>query len=101
MEFPHLVKLNERFNDRGVSFVSIDSGPGSDATEAFLDEQGATHYLLNDPEGDVAESYRVIAIPLTVVIDHEGRAVYRHLGFTEGDEVRLEKEIETLLAWVS
>jgi hypothetical protein len=99
VEFPHIVELNDKYSGQGVSFVSINTGPTSGAVKAYLEEQGASHFLLNDTEGDVARSYRVMAIPLTVLVDHEGRAVYRHLGFGEGDEERLEKEIETLLTW--
>lgn len=99
MELPRLVELYDKFEGRGVRIVSIDPGFGVEAALAFLDENGVRHDVLSDGGRTVFEAYRVVAIPLTVLIDHEGRAVYRHVGFTPGDENRLAREIETLIEW--
>ena len=48
---------------------------------------------------EVTSDYRIVAIPVTVIIDHEGRVMFRHLGFADEMVPRLEGEIETLLAW--
>lgn len=95
---PRLVELNEQFKERGVTFVSIDSAQRSKAAESFLETQKVVHTVLNDPAGDVFDSYRVSGIPTTVIIDGEGRVMFRHVGFSPGDEGRLAKEIEALLA---
>lgn len=95
---PRLVELNERFKDRGVTFVSIDSAPRPKAAEAFLETHKVVHTVLEDPSGDVFRSYRIMGIPVTVIIDAEGRAMFRHVGFSPGDEGRLAGEIESLLA---
>lgn len=95
---PRLVELNERFKDRGVTFISIDHAPRPKAAEGFLETQKVVHTVLNDPTGDVFRSYRIRGIPVTIIIDAEGRAMFRHVGFSPGDEERLAKEIESLLA---
>lgn len=79
--------------------VSIDSGTRSQAAEDFLDENNVRHIVLNDLKDGVMAAYRVFAIPVTVVVDHEGRAVFRHIGFSDEIGDRLEKEVEALLAW--
>ena len=79
--------------------VSIDSGTRSQEAEDFLDENNVRHIVLNDLKDGVMAAYRVFAIPVTVVVDHEGRAVFRHIGFSDEIGDRLEKEIEALLAW--
>ena len=93
------MELNERFADRGVSFVSIDMGRRQPAVEKYLDELEVRHLVLNDESRDAADKYRVRGIPLTVLVDHEGRVMYRHLGFREGDEETFAMEIEALLSW--
>jgi peroxiredoxin len=99
VELPRLVQLYEEFEGRGVRFVSIDPGNRTPAASAFLHENGVRHDVLSDADQTVFEAYRVVAIPLTVLIDHEGRAVYRHVGFSPGDEDRLAQELEALIAW--
>jgi thioredoxin-related protein len=95
---PRLVELNERFMDRGVTFVSIDAEPRPKAATDFLATQKVVHTVLNDPTGDVFRSYRVGGIPTTVILDQNGRVMFRHVGFSPGDEERLAGEIESLLA---
>lgn len=99
MELPRLVELHERFEDRGVQFVSIDPGNHNPASEALLHEMGVRHHVLSDADRAAFKDYGVSAIPTTVLIDHEGRAVFRHVGFTPGDEDRLAAELEALISW--
>ena len=96
---PHLVEMNEKYEDQGVRFVSIDSGARSAVASEFLEENNVRHIVLNDLEDKVTTPYRIAAIPVTVMIDHEGRIIYRHLGFADEMVERFEKEIETLIAW--
>lgn len=99
MEFPRLVELHSKYGEMGVEFVSIDTAGGGAATDTFVAEHNATHTLLTDTRDIVSRSYRIVAIPVTVMIDHEGRVIYRHLGFADEMVPRLEGEIETLMAW--
>lgn len=95
---PRLVALNEQFKDRGVTFISIDRAPRAKAAEGFLEKNKVVHTVLSDPDGKIFDSYRVTGIPTTVIIDAEGRVMFRHVGYSPGDEERLAREIESLLA---
>ena len=99
MEFPRLVELHDKYEELGVQFVSIESGESRAETKIFLEENNARHILLSDTDDEVSDAYRVFAIPVTVLIDHEGVAVFRHLGYTDEIGDRIDKEIEKLIAW--
>ncbi len=99
MELPRLVELYNEYEAQGFKVISIDSGVRGRAAEDFLDEENVRHVVLNDPDDTVTDAYRVSAIPVTVLIDHEGRMVFRHLGFSPEMKERFQKEIETLIAW--
>ena len=98
-EFPRLVELHNKYEELGVQFVSINSGALGAEAENFLEENNVRHILLSDTDDEVSDDYRVFAIPVTVLIDQEGRAVFRHLGYTDEIGDRLDKEIEMLIAW--
>ena len=98
---PRLVEIYDEYEEQGVRVVSIDSGARSPAAEEFLTENNVRHLVLNDLKGEVSDAYRITAIPVTVMIDSDGRAVFRHLGFAPEMKERFEKEIEALIAWRS
>lgn len=99
MELPRLVEIHEKYEDRGVRVVSIDSGERTQAAEEFLDENGVRHLVLSDLEDGVMDDYRIYAIPVTAMIDHEGRVMYRHIGFAPEMQERFEKELDALISW--
>ena len=100
MEFPRLVELHEKYESMGVQFVSIDTGAEGPAARSFVEEQGARHIILSDPNDEASGAYGIFAIPVTVLIDHEGRAVFRHIGYTDEIGERMDGEIRLLLEWM-
>jgi hypothetical protein len=92
------VELNEQFKDRGVTFISIDRAPRPKAATGFLETNKVVHTVLSDATGSAFDSYRINAIPVTVIVDAEGRVMFRHVGYSPGDDGRLAREIEWLLA---
>ena len=98
MELPHNQKLSQRFAGREVIFISVaSSGPSKRALEVLA---GAGIKYPTFYDRTIFEDYHVAGIPTTVLIDHVGRAMYRHIGFREGHEVMMGEEIERLLAWI-
>jgi peroxiredoxin len=53
--------------------------------------------LLLDDKDISHKAYGIVYTPTTFIIDHEGKAVFRHVGFTEGQEAMLAREIRLLL----
>lgn len=83
-----------------MTVLSIDSGNRTKKAEDFIDEHNAVHAMLSDVDRTAFTAYRVRGIPTTVIVDHEGRAMFRHVGFMDGMQEQFEREIETLLAWM-
>ena len=97
-ELPHIQELNEQFADRGVVFISVASGGPSKRATQVLADAGVTYSTFYDRA--IFEKYHVAGIPTSVLIDHVGRGMYRHVGFREGDQTRMAEELERLLAWI-
>ena len=96
---PHLVDLSKQYAGSPVAVVSIDAGRRPRDMEGFLDEKGVAHTVLHDESNDVFDTYGVVGVPTTVVIDQAGRLMFRHVGFVEGLEEQFAREIDTLLTW--
>jgi len=99
VELPRLAELSTTFEGMPVRFISVASSVGNDAAQQVLIDSGVTYETFFDCD-DAFDAYGVRGIPTTVIIDHEGRLMYRHVGFSDGDEAGFAAEIELLLSWI-
>jgi len=99
VELPHLQSLYEKFNDQGFEIVAVEATHDTERATSFIEKKGLTFTTLEDHEEDgiVSGVFGVHSFPTSYLIDREGRVMYFHLGFDEGDEVELEQQIKTLL----
>lgn len=79
-----------------VTFVGINVGEDGDDAAAFLADVGATYEQWLDSEGYVVTELRTSTMPVTLVLDAEGRVSTKHLGPMDADD--LDEAIDTALA---
>ena len=96
---PHLNGLEEEFAGEPVTLMALLSGRLTRKLATFVEECGVAHLVSEDVTGEIRDSYDVLSVPTTVIIDGMGRLMFRHVGFEDGLEEQFTKEIETLLAW--
>jgi hypothetical protein len=84
VEFPHLVKLVDKYGARGFTVVTINTMPQSDDRGvALMAKKKFPFTHLTAPSGKWAtDVYQFQGAPTTVLIDQTGRVVLRHLGFS-------------------
>ena len=96
--FPWLGSLQKKYGGRGLTVVGINLDKKRSAADAFLARFDAPFPVAFDPAGRTAESYRVAAMPTTVVLDREGRVIRRHAGFDPARTAEFETFLEEVLA---
>ncbi len=100
MELPRLQPLYETYRDRGFEVVAIERQRDTERATKFIEENGLTYTFLENGEGDdevVRAVFGVRGFPTSFLVDRDGMIRYYHLGFEEGDEDTIAKEIESLL----
>jgi peroxiredoxin len=100
VELPRLQQLWQTYNDQGLEIVAIESNRDTERAKKFIEKKSLTMTFVENGEDDqevVRGLYQVSGFPTTFVIDREGRLVFYHLGFEEGDEKKMEEEIQKLL----
>ena len=97
--FPKLQDLNTKYASSGLSIVGIseDEADDKDKIPGFADTYGAKFTLGWDEDKSVAKSYKPQTMPSSFLIDKKGVVRYAHVGFHDGEEVEVEKEIKELL----
>lgn len=97
---PVLEELAQRYGDRGLVVVSVNTEGRSKApaARAMVDERAPSARLLSD-SGHAASLYKVTTIPYILVIDRQGRVHRVHRGFGTASGLRsdLIDAIEALL----
>ncbi len=73
-ETPHLKRAYEAFKDREFEIVGISLDHEKSKLLAYIEEHDIAwpQFLNETGENDVAQKYKVMAIPQTFLIDHEG-----------------------------
>jgi thiol-disulfide isomerase/thioredoxin len=94
-EMPILEKLSQ---NKQVTIFGINQELIDIATRFFVDDNGYTFPSLIDVQGRISRQYGVSAIPVTIIINREGRLVQRINGFQQGGETELEAAVEKALA---
>ncbi len=101
MELPRLQPLHEQYKDQGVSIIAIEAKRDRERAEKFISEKNLTYPLLETGEGEadiVRNVFGVRSFPTSFLIDEKGRIIFVHVGFSRGDEAKIESEIKQLLA---
>jgi len=100
VELPRLEPLYQKYKDKGLAVVAVEAARDTEGATTFIEEHKLTYACLEngEGEGDVVRSiFGVRSFPTSYLIDRNGKIMFYHLGFEEGDEEKLEEEILQLL----
>ncbi|MEP7235326.1 MAG: TlpA disulfide reductase family protein [Ignavibacteriota bacterium] len=99
-EMKAFVALSEKLKEKGVSMVSINTDKVKSIAKvrAWVTSQGIKQPMLVDPDGDIArDRFSMESLPYSLLLRPDGSVYKKHIGFTAGDEVSIEKELEELV----
>ncbi len=85
-ELKDFAEVHAEMGDR-IRFVGVDPFDTVEAMERFATARGVTYELLRDPERAFTNEIGVVAFPVTLFVDGEGRIV-RQTGAIDADELR-------------
>ncbi|WP_223829618.1 redoxin domain-containing protein [Paenibacillus arenilitoris] len=72
--------LNEAYKLAGFEMIAINVGEDAEAAQKFVDRYELAFPIALDKEQQVKKRYRVVGLPLTVLIDPQGAVIERHEG---------------------
>ncbi|NLG79162.1 MAG: TlpA family protein disulfide reductase [Firmicutes bacterium] len=94
-EIPDFIDFYNGYKDRGVVVLAVNLREPEGHVRDFAQKAGMNFPVLLDLSGDVANIYKVQAIPTTVVVDKSGIIRSRIVGMTSREE--LERIVKPLL----
>ena len=98
-ELANMAELQEdwakKYNTQIVA-VSIDDSRNTTKVKPYVDGQRWEYEVLLDVNQDLKRNLNIPSVPFTILVDSEGKIVYTHSGYTDGDEYVLEEQIQKI-----
>ncbi len=91
--FPWMNEMQKKYRADGLEVVAINLDKKRELANKFLKEMPASFNVAFDPEGKTAESYNVMGMPSSYLINRKGEIVSRHIGFKQDKAAELEAQI--------
>ncbi len=85
-EMPILQAAHEQYGEQ-VQFLGVDSKDTLEAGASFLGDIGVTYPQVVDPEGELLNHLGVPGLPVTVLLDDEGRIAATHVGQLNSESI--------------
>ena len=97
-ELPELQSLHTKYAARGfeVIGVSVDES-GVETVRNFVTEQKLTYPIVLDPEGKLANILQTSSLPTSVLLDRDGKIIWKSFTMIEPNDPALAKVIEKAL----
>ena len=96
-EMPLLDALYSRYQRVGFSLLGVNIDDDSRRAMQMIEELGVSFPVLFDARKEVSKLYEVEAMPVTVIVDREGKVRYIHHGYKPGYEDKYLDQIRSLL----
>jgi len=96
-EMPLLQAVHDDLADDGLAILAVDVAEDPVIAASFMSSMGLTLPLLFDPSGEVSDRYRISSLPVTYMVDAEGRLRTVMRGaYTSEDQLR--EAVDRLMA---
>jgi peroxiredoxin len=96
-ELPSMNRAARKLIEQPVAWIAINVGEDSEAVKAFTADYPIDFTVLLDPSGRISQSWQVVGMPTTVVVNREGYVTHRIVGKHEwDDEVHVQMLIEII-----
>lgn len=101
VEMPHLQKLHDTYKDQGFVLLTInaDDSKSSSRVKPLVKSKGFTFPVLLDTQTKVVNQYNPSkTLPYMELLDPQLNVIWRHQGYTPGDEVETEARVKEAIA---
>ena len=98
-EMVFLDEFERRYKDNGLSIlsISIDSQKSLAHVRSYIRANNYTYDVFLDPNRQVFKKLNGNLMPTNVLIDKDGKVLWRHYGYIPGDEKNMDLELRSAL----
>ena len=92
-EIPDFEQVYREYKVQGFAILGVNEQEAGETVRPFVDQLGVSYPVLLDASGKVANEYRALGLPMSILVGRDGVIHTRHIGFLSADTLkeRLEK----------
>lgn len=90
--------MKNTYGAQGLEIITVNLDRVRADADKFLKQFHPTFAVRFDPQGELAEFYKVHGMPSSVLIDRHGVTRFTHVGFRPVDGANYEAQVRELLA---
>ena len=98
VSLPAYDKMYQELGNAEFEFIAINVDEDTDNGIFFLEDHPVSYPVLADPEGDIGIPYKLRSLPVSYLLDRQGKIVQSYRSFKPGDEIEIKQQILQLLA---
>jgi peroxiredoxin len=95
-EMPSMQRAWERVREEGIELIAVNVGEGPEEIQRFAAQLGIGFPLPMDLDSQVVHAWPVRGLPMTFVVDPQGRLAYKAAGEREWDSAELLDQVRSL-----
>lgn len=96
-EMPSMQSLHEKMKGKDFVMLAVDVGERKEGVRSFIDKNDYTFTVLLDSNHEVSIEYKIAGIPTTLLLNKEGKIVFRETGSRNWATPDVTARIENLL----
>ena len=94
---PAYDKMYREIGNENFEFLAINVDEDTEDGLFFLEDHPVSYPVLADPEGDIGIPYRIRTLPVSYLLDQEGRIIESYRSYSPGDEAEIKQQILDLI----
>ena len=95
-ELPSMNRAWALLRDGDFAMIAVNVGDGKEAVARFLQDYPIDFTVLLDENGELFGQWRIAGLPTTLVIDPQGRIIYRVVGAREWDQPEILRTLRAV-----
>ncbi len=95
--FPWLNDMQAKYGSK-LTVVGVNVDTSEADAQRFLTRHPARFEILRDPQGKLAEHYKIQGMPSAIILDGQGRVMHQHSGFRSSEAAEYEAFIRKALS---
>lgn len=94
---PSLESLEQEYKNKKLKILLINARETKDRVDSFIQRKNYSFTVLLDSEGKVSEKYSVLAHPAAFLIDKQGKAVFRTIGYHDWNTKKMHAVFDQII----
>lgn len=94
---PSLEQLEQTYQDKALKILMVNTRESKEQVETFIRRNDFSFSVLFDSDGKISEKFSVFGLPAAFIIDKQGKAVFRSIGYRNWNTEKMHATFNSII----